>query len=120
MANGEAFRRLLAERLELQLADRGRLSGQERRRPIWFVVEGDILHLLPVSGSHTNWYRNILVHPDVTLTVDGESLKATARAVTDPPLVAATVDRFRQRYGASQVTRYYSKMDVAVEIDLPR
>jgi hypothetical protein len=40
--------------------------------------------------------------------------------VTDPPLVAATVDRFRERYGAGEVARYYSKMDVAVDIDLPR
>jgi hypothetical protein len=83
-------------------------------------VDGDVLHLLPVSGSDTHWYRNVLAHPEVTLTVDGESLKTTARPVTDPPLVAATVDRFRERYGAGEVARYYSKMDVAVEIDLPR
>jgi hypothetical protein len=30
------------------------------------------------------------------------------------------VERFRARYGASQVARYYSKLDVAVEIELPR
>ena len=120
MANEEAFRRLLRERLELQLTDSGRRSGQERRRPVWFVVEGDVLHLLPVSGSDTNWYRNILAHPHVTLTVDGESFTATTRPITDPSLVTATVARFRARYGASDVARYYSKLDVAVEIDLPR
>jgi deazaflavin-dependent oxidoreductase (nitroreductase family) len=120
MANENAFRRLLHEQLELQLTDRGRRSGQEHRRPVWFVVEGNIVHLLPVSGSDTNWYRNILSHPQVTLTVNGESLTTTTRAVTDPPLVGATVDRFRARYGAGEVARYYTKLDVAVEIDLPR
>jgi deazaflavin-dependent oxidoreductase (nitroreductase family) len=120
MASGEALRRLLQERLELELTVRGRRSGLEQSRPVWFVVEGDILHLLPVGGSDTNWYRNALAHPDVTLTVDGQSLRATARPVTDPALVAATVERFRARYGASQIARYYTKLDVAVEIELPR
>jgi deazaflavin-dependent oxidoreductase (nitroreductase family) len=118
-ASSAAFRRLLEQRDELQLTDRGRRSGQEQSRPVWFVVEGDILHLLPVSGSDTNWYRNIVVHPDVTLTVNGESLRVSARPITEPTLVAATVKRFRARYGASQIARYYSKLDVAVEIDLP-
>jgi deazaflavin-dependent oxidoreductase (nitroreductase family) len=117
---GEAFRRLLQERVELQLTVRGRRSGQEQSRPVWFVVEGDVLQLLPVGGSDTNWYRNILVHPDVTLTVDGESLQVSARPVTEPAPVAATVERFRARYGAGQIARYYSKLDVAVEIELPR
>jgi hypothetical protein len=120
MPNEGAFRRLLRERLELQLTVRGRHSGQEHSRPVWFAVEGDILHLLPVSGSDTNWYRNVLVHPDVTLTVDGESLRVSARPITDPALVSAAVERFRARYGANQVARYYSKLDVAVEIELPR
>jgi hypothetical protein len=120
MASEEALRRLLQERMELELAGRGRRSGSEHSRPVWFVVECDMLHLLPVSGSDTNWYRNILVHPDVTLTIDGESLGATARPVTDPALVAATVARFRARYGVKQIARYYNKLDVAVEIDLPR
>lgn len=120
MANGEAFRRLLQQREEIELTVRGRRSGREHSRPVWFVVEGDILHLLPVSGSDTNWYRNLLVHPDVTLTVDGESLRASARPITEPALVAATVERFRARYGAGQIARYYSKLDVAVEVELPR
>jgi len=119
-AGGEAFRRLLQERMELELSVRGRRTGQEKDRPVWFIVEGDILHLLPVAGSDTNWYRNILVHPDVTLTVDGESLVASARPITGPELVSSTVERFRARYGASQIARYYSKLDVAVEIELPR
>ncbi len=120
MASAEAFRRLLKQRDELQLTDRGRHSGQEHTRPVWFVVEGDILHLLPVTGSDSNWYRNLVTHPDAKLTVDGESLRASARLVTEPALVSATVERFRARYGASQVARYYRKLDVAVEIDLPR
>jgi len=119
VASGEAFRRLLQERVELHLTDCGRRSGQEHSRPVWFVVEGNSLHLLPVGGSDTNWYRNILVHPDVTLTIDGESLQVRARPVIQPALVAATVERFRARYGANQVARYYTKLDVAVEIELP-
>lgn len=118
-ASGEAFRRLLQRRKELQITVRGRRSGREHSLPVWFVVEGNILHLVPVSGSDTNWYRNILVHPEITLTVDGESLRVSARLITEPGLVAATVERLRDRYGASEIARYYSKLDVAIEIELP-
>jgi len=118
-ASAEAFRRLLQQREELQITVRGRRSGREQSRPVWFVVEGDILHLLPVSGSDTTWYRNVLVHPEVTLTLDGESLRMSARPITEPALVTATVERFRARYGAGEIARYYSKLDVAVEIELP-
>jgi len=118
--SGERFHLLLQEREELNLTVRGRRTGQESNRLVWFVVEGNILHLLPVTGSDSNWYRNVVADPDVTLTVDSESLRVRARPVTEPALVSATVERFRARYGASQISRYYSKLDVAVEVDLPR
>jgi hypothetical protein len=45
---------------EIDLTVKGRKSGQEISRPVWFVHEDDKLYLLPVQGSDTNWYRNVL------------------------------------------------------------
>jgi len=119
-ASGLRFRRLLEGKRELTIAVRGRRSGRSLSLPVWFVLEGDTLHLLPVSGSDTNWYRNVLKDPQMTLTVDGESLTVTARPIREKDLVERTTERFRARYGAGEISRWYTRLDVAVEIALPK
>jgi len=118
-AAGSRFRRLLEGRRELTISTRGRRSGKTHSLPVWFVLEGDTVHLLPVSGSDTNWYRNILSTAVMTLAVDGQSLSVEPRPITEASLVEQTVDRFRAKYGAGEIDRWYSKLDVAVEIPLP-
>jgi hypothetical protein len=41
---------------EIQLSVKGRKSGKEIPRPVWFVLTGKELMLLPVKGSSTQWY----------------------------------------------------------------
>jgi hypothetical protein len=116
--SGSRLRRLLEGKRELTITVRGRRSGRTHSLPVWFVLEGDTLHLLPVSGSDTNWYRNILSAAEMTLTVDGESLKVKPQPVSEASLVQQTVDRFGAKYGAGEIRRWYSKLDVAVKIAL--
>ena len=42
---------------ELTLGVKGRKSGRDIPRPVWFVHEGNTLYLLPVQGSDTDWYK---------------------------------------------------------------
>jgi len=118
-AAGSRFRGLLEGKRELTISTRGRRSGRAHSLPVWFVLQGDSLHLLPVRGSDTNWYRNILSTAEMTLTVDGESLSVEPRPITESGLVEQTVERFRAKYGAGEISRWYGKLDVAVEIALP-
>ena len=48
---------------------------------------------------------------------EARETEATFRAVpiTNPDVVQSVVEKFRQKYGAGDVKRYYSKFDVAVE-----
>jgi deazaflavin-dependent oxidoreductase (nitroreductase family) len=103
---------------ELDLTVTGRKSGQESTRPIWFVEDGDRLLLLPVTGSDSNWFRNIVKTPKVRLETDGADLSATARPLEDADGVGQVVEKFRQKYGADQVERYYPKPNAAVEVPL--
>ena len=50
----------LSTAYEIDLTVKGRKSGQDISRPVWFVHEDDKLYLLPVQGLDTNWYRNVL------------------------------------------------------------
>jgi hypothetical protein len=83
---------------------------------VWFVRQGATLYLLPVAGSDSEWYRNVLKTPAIRLAAGGMDYGAQATPVTDPGKVAEVVDGFRAKYGATDVKAYYPKLDVAVEV----
>jgi deazaflavin-dependent oxidoreductase (nitroreductase family) len=103
---------------EIELTVAGRRSGHKTTRPVWFVQEGKSLYLLPVSGSDTEWYKNMLKNPTIMLAADGEKWTAKATPITDAAKVREIVEKFRAKYGAADVKKYYSKLDVAVEVPL--
>jgi hypothetical protein len=103
---------------EVDLTVTGRRSGRQSTRPIWFVDEGDRVLLLPVTGSDSNWYRNIVKTAEIRLAANGAELSATAKPIAEPTRVADVVEKFRAKYGADQVERYYPKQDAAVEVPL--
>jgi deazaflavin-dependent oxidoreductase (nitroreductase family) len=103
---------------EIDLTVKGRNSGQDKSRPVWFVQEDDKLYLLPVQGSDTNWYRNVLKNPNVKISVRGQELRAKARTITDDNKVKEIIQKFRSKYGNSDVQKYYSKFDVGIEFPL--
>lgn len=39
---------------EITLSVKGRKSGRDISRPVWFVHAGSTMYLLPVQGSDTN------------------------------------------------------------------
>jgi deazaflavin-dependent oxidoreductase (nitroreductase family) len=110
--------RLLRDAEEIQLGVIGRRTGRKRTRPVWFVLEGDTLYLLPVTGSDTEWYKNVLEHPVITVAVKGARWTGRARRITNPTTVRAVVKRFRAKHGAADVKKYYSKLDVALKVSL--
>jgi deazaflavin-dependent oxidoreductase (nitroreductase family) len=112
------FARALKDADEIELGVVGRVSGRRSTRPVWFVSDDDALYLLPVSGSDSQWYKNVLAHPEVTLSAGGVTWTARAEPITDPVRVHDVVERFRAKYGASEVKKYYSKFDVAVRVPL--
>ena len=46
-----------------QIMVKGRKSGQSISRPVWFVYQNNIVYLLPVNGSDTEWFKNVLHNP---------------------------------------------------------
>ena len=92
----------------------GRKSGRTISNPVWFVLEGDDLLLLPVQGTDTQWYKNVLSNPTIRINARGAEAELRAVAITDGKRVASVVQKFRNKYGAGDVKKYYSKFDVAV------
>jgi hypothetical protein len=102
---------------EIGLSVKGRKSGRDIPRPVWFVHEGNTLYLLPVQGSDTNWYKNLLADPTLKISVnDGveEIPVARSKPITDRNRVDDIVKKFKSKYGEGDVKKYYPKVDVAV------
>jgi hypothetical protein len=114
----EELRGALQDEVEVELTTTGRKSGRESSRPIWFVLEADRVLLLPVTGSDSNWYRNIRKTPSIGLRADGAEYRGDAEAIEDTSRVAHVVQAFREKYGADRVREYYPKTDAAVQVPL--
>lgn len=106
MAN-EEFSNALESSREIELTVTGRKSGREISIPVWFVREDEKLYLVPVNGSDSDWYKNVLKVPAIRLAAKGAQLTAGATPITDPAEVGEILDKFRARYGARDVAAYY-------------
>jgi hypothetical protein len=103
---------------EIELGTTGRVSHRESTRPVWFVRRDHMLYLLPVTGSASQWYRNILHSPTIHIRAGNTAFEADAFPITDPDRVSDVVDEFRAKYGADQVAAHYPKPEVAVAASL--
>ena len=74
----------------------------------------DKLYLLPVQGSDTQWYKNVLKKPSIRIDARGAGAELKAVPVTVAKQVSSVVEKFRAKYGANDVKKYYSKFDAAV------
>ncbi len=99
---------------EITITVTGRTSGRAISNPVWFVLEDGKLYLLPVKGSDTQWYKNALKNPTIHIDARGAEAEFQVTPITDPQGVRSVVEKFRAKYGAGDVKKYYSKFDVAV------
>jgi hypothetical protein len=93
------FKKALASTRELEITVTGRTPGRKISTPVWFVHEGDTLSLPPVKGSDSDWDKNILRTPTMTLAARGTEMAVNANPITDPNKVRRIVDRFRGSMG---------------------
>jgi hypothetical protein len=117
MSKDDLFQRL-NKVYEITLSIKGRKSGKDIPRPVWFVHEANTLYLLPVHGSDTNWYKNMLVDPTLKISLNGIEISERGKQITDTSVVKDIVEKFKSKYGAGDVKKYYTKFDVAVEVIL--
>jgi deazaflavin-dependent oxidoreductase (nitroreductase family) len=122
-ASKDALRDRLSRSSEINITVTGRKSGRTISNPIWFVFDKDRdkdkLYLLPVKGSETQWYKNVLKNPSIQIDARGADVAVQAVPITDAKQVSSVVEMFRAKYGTGDVKKYYSKLDVAVLVQMP-
>jgi len=113
-ARNDALKDRLSRYREINITVTGRKSGRAISIPVWFVLEDDKLYLLPVQGSDTQWYKNVLKNPSIRIDARGAEAEFNVVPITDATQVSSVVQKFRAKYGTNDVKKYYSKFDVAV------
>ena len=114
LTRNDALKDRLSRYREINITVTGRKSGRAISIPVWFALEDDKLYLLPVQGSDTQWYKNVLKNPRIRIDARGAEAEFQAIPITDAKQVSSVVEKFRAKYGTSDVKKYYSKFEVAV------
>ena len=83
----------------------GRSSGRSYRTPVNYARWGDDVYCIAGFGPQTDWYRNVLAHPDVEVWVPGRAFGGPVswwRAEMEPVLdETARLNRLRDVLVAS-------------------
>jgi len=65
------------------LTTTGRITGKPHKIEIWFGLNKETAYLLSGGKEKSDWVKNLLKNPSVTLRIAGKTFKATARIVKD-------------------------------------
>jgi deazaflavin-dependent oxidoreductase (nitroreductase family) len=114
----ETLKDRLARYREITISVIGRKSGKKSSRPVWFVLEGQKLYLVPVEGQKTQWFKNLRKDPRIWIDARGAEAEFRAKIISDAEKVKSVVEKFREKYGAEDVKKYYSGFDAAVLVEL--
>ena len=114
----ESLKDRLSRFREITITVTGRKSGKHISIPVWFVLEDNTLYLLPVQGSDTQWYKNVLAKPNLQIEAHGARAELAITPITEHKRVSSVTEKFRTKYGAADVNKYYSKFDVAIVSEL--
>jgi deazaflavin-dependent oxidoreductase (nitroreductase family) len=74
----------LADEDYCYLTTTGRVSGEPREIEIWFGLDGSTLYMLSGGGDRSDWVKNLIREPRVSVRIAERSFDGRARVVSDP------------------------------------
>src|SRR5215218_311399 len=74
----------LADEAYCYLTTTGRVSGEPREIEIWFGLQGQTLYMLSGGRDRSDWVKNLMREPRVSVRIAGRTFEADARVVEDP------------------------------------
>jgi deazaflavin-dependent oxidoreductase (nitroreductase family) len=118
---------LLERTKVLTLTTIGRVTGQPHAVELWFVYhqKAKAVYLLSYPGTEgqgTDWYRNALARPEVTLAVRGEAVSGVAAPAPESDVEKVEKqlrDLFTEKYGRAMISHYYgdeARLPLKIEV----
>ena len=102
------------------LTTTGRVTGRSREIEIWFGLEGGTLYMLSGAGERSNWVRNLMRAPEVTVRIADTVLEGRARVVEDPAEDARARKLLVDKYGRpGRDLERWRRTALPVAVDFP-
>ncbi len=99
----------------------GRTSGEAREVDLYFAVEGERIYFLAGGGEESDWVRNAVANPQVSVRIAGVIFRGAARVVAPGEeetharrLLAIKYERWREGKPLSSWARLALPVAVAV------
>ena len=105
------------------LTTTGRITGTAHRIEIWFALHEHTVYLMAGDRDRSDWVRNILASPQVTLEIGNRRVATTARIVgadepADPLARKLLVAKYGGRPGSGDLSSW-GRSALPVAIDWP-
>jgi deazaflavin-dependent oxidoreductase (nitroreductase family) len=104
----------------IDLTTVGRVTGHPHTIEIWFAQRNDTIYLLSGGGDRSDWVRNLIHTPTVTIRAGSAGYAGTARIVADPDEERLARDavytKYASRYGGDLTRWRESAVPVAVDL----
>jgi deazaflavin-dependent oxidoreductase (nitroreductase family) len=110
----------LAELDFCYLVTTGRITGKPHEIEIWFALDDGIVYLLAGGGERSDWVRNIIARPTVTVRIGDVERTTRARVVepgTDEDAVARRLllEKYGPRDGSDLTEWGRASLPVAID-----
>jgi deazaflavin-dependent oxidoreductase (nitroreductase family) len=115
----------LAELDFCYLVTTGRITGNPHEIEIWFALDDGVVYLLSGGGERSDWVRNIIDSPTVTLRIGDVERAARARVVepdTEEEVVARRLllEKYGPRDGTDLTEWGRTSLPVAIDWQVER
>ena len=101
---------------------RGRRSGHPHEIEIWFAANGRTLYILSGGRDRSDWVRNIIAQPEVSVRIGGVTFAARGRIVTEAAEDALArrivVAKYQPTYGEDLTQWGETSLPVALDLDI--
>ena len=110
----------LAKEEYCYLTTRGRKTGNPHEIEIWFCVHENSLYLLSGGMDKSDWVKNFLKDPNVTVRIAGQTFPAVAKLLddklTEPLVRMAMAVKYNEWEGRSPSE--WAKSALVVRVDV--
>ena len=115
------FRAAAADEDYCYLTTTGRVSGEPREIEIWFGLVGPTLYMLSGGRARSNWVRNLLDQPGVSVRIGKTTEPGRARVVKDrgedERARELLFDKYSARYSGDLEDWRRTALPIAVDFD---
>ena len=103
------------------LTTRGRRTGEPHEIEIWFALDGRTLYFLAGGRERSDWVRNVMAEPTVSVRVRDRTYAGRGRVVEEGEESARArglvFDKYQPRYSGSLANWRVESLPVAVDVE---